>query len=78
VPAIVAGDCNFWGPGVRAFFRGWHRAVRGRTWPAAHPHSQIDHVLVRPADVEVLDGRVLPDLGSDHLPVRVELRLLPR
>jgi endonuclease/exonuclease/phosphatase family metal-dependent hydrolase len=78
VPAVVAGDCNFWGPGVRTFFRGWRRAVRGRTWPAAHPHSQIDHVLVRPADVEVLDGRVLPDLGSDHRPVRVELRIPSR
>ena len=33
-PAIVAGDCNFWGPGVQAFFPGWQRTVRGRTWPA--------------------------------------------
>ena len=77
VPAIVAGDCNFWGPGVRTFFRGWHRAVRGRTWPARRPHSQIDHVLVRPADVEVLEGRVLADVGSDHRPVRVRLRIPP-
>ena len=77
VPTIVAGDCNFWGPGVRTFFRGWRRAVRGRTWPAAHPHSQIDHVLVRAVDVEVLEGRVLPDLGSDHRPVRVRLRIPP-
>jgi endonuclease/exonuclease/phosphatase family metal-dependent hydrolase len=75
VPAVVAGDCNFWGPGVRTFFRGWTRAVRGRTWPAARPHSQIDHVLVRRDDVEVLDGRVLPDVGSDHRPVRVVLRV---
>jgi endonuclease/exonuclease/phosphatase family metal-dependent hydrolase len=78
VPAIIAGDCNFWGPGVQTFFRGWRRAVRGRTWPAARPHSQIDHVLIRPGDVEVLDARVLPDLASDHLPVRVELRIPPR
>jgi len=77
VPAIVAGDCNFWGPGVQGLVRGWRRAVRGRTWPAPRPHSQIDHVLVRPADVEVLDGRVLGDLGSDHRPVRVELRVPP-
>jgi endonuclease/exonuclease/phosphatase family metal-dependent hydrolase len=77
VPTIVAGDCNFWGPGVRAFFRGWRRAVRGRTWPATRPHSQIDHVLVRPADIEVLEGRVLPDVGSDHRPVRVRLQIPP-
>jgi endonuclease/exonuclease/phosphatase family metal-dependent hydrolase len=74
-PTVVAGDCNFWGPGVRAYFRGWQRAVRGRTWPARRPHSQIDHVLVRPGDVQVLRGEVLPDLGSDHRPVRVELRV---
>ena len=46
--AIVAGDCNFWGPGVLAFLPGWKRTVRGRTWPARRPHSQIDHILVRP------------------------------
>ena len=33
-PAVVAGDCNFWGPGVEALLPGWRRAVRGRTWPA--------------------------------------------
>ena len=38
---------NLWGPPVRAFLPGWHRAVKGRTWPAWHPHSQIDHILVR-------------------------------
>lgn len=73
-PVIIAGDFNFWGPGVRTLFRGWRRAVRGRTWPALRPHSQIDHVLVRPGDVEVVAGSVLPDVGSDHRPVRVELR----
>ena len=46
-PAIVAGDCNFWGPGVQSFLPGWRRTVRGRTWPARRPHSQIDHILVR-------------------------------
>jgi endonuclease/exonuclease/phosphatase family metal-dependent hydrolase len=76
-PTVVAGDHNFWGPGVVAIMRGWKRAVRGRTWPAGHPHSQIDHVLYRPGDVEVEDGRVLPGVGSDHLPVRVELRVRP-
>ena len=75
VPTIVAGDCNFWGPGVRAAFRGWRRAVRGRTWPARRPHSQIDHVLVRPGEFEIVGGEVLPDVGSDHRPVRAELRL---
>ena len=73
-PAVVGGDFNVWGPGVRAVLRGWRDAVLGRTWPARRPHSQIDHVLVRPADVEVLGGSVLPNLGSDHRPIRTELR----
>jgi endonuclease/exonuclease/phosphatase (EEP) superfamily protein YafD len=75
IPAVVAGDCNFWGPAVEALLRGWRRGVRGRTWPARAPHSQIDHVLTRPAEVVVTSGRVLDDVGSDHRPVRVELTI---
>ncbi len=73
-PAIVAGDCNFWGPGVQTFLPGWKRAVRGRTWPAGRPHSQIDHILVRPATA-VVHGEVLPAAGSDHRGVRATLRV---
>ncbi|MGH9027181.1 MAG: endonuclease/exonuclease/phosphatase family protein [Acidimicrobiia bacterium] len=73
-PAVVAGDFNFWGPPVRALLPGWRRAVVGRTWPARRPHSQIDHVLVR-GGVTAVSGEVLPDVGSDHRPVRVRLRL---
>jgi endonuclease/exonuclease/phosphatase family metal-dependent hydrolase len=73
-PAVVTGDCNFWGPGVRTFLRGWRRAVRGRTWPASMPHSQIDHILVRP-EVGVVDSAVLPNVGSDHRPVRATLEV---
>ena len=72
-PAVVVGDHNFWGPGVVACLPGWRRAVRGRTWPASRPHSQIDHILVR-GNTNVLSGEVLPDVGSDHLPVRARLR----
>jgi len=75
-PAIVTGDCNLWGPGVEAFLPGWRRAVRGRTWPAGRPHSQIDHIMVRDADgTQVLHSEVLPALGSDHRPVRATLRV---
>jgi endonuclease/exonuclease/phosphatase family metal-dependent hydrolase len=74
-PAIVAGDCNFWGPGVSACLPGWTRTVRGRTWPSSRPHSQIDHILVRDGhDVEIVDHAVLPAVGSDHRPVRATLR----
>jgi endonuclease/exonuclease/phosphatase family metal-dependent hydrolase len=71
--AVIVGDFNLWGPAVSALLPGWRRAVRGRTWPAHRPHSQIDHVLVR-RDVEVVDGAVLDEVGSDHRPVRVTLR----
>jgi endonuclease/exonuclease/phosphatase family metal-dependent hydrolase len=71
---VLVGDFNLWGPAVSAMLPGWRRAVRGRTWPAHRPHSQIDHVLVRD-DIEVMDAAVLDEVGSDHRPVRVTLRL---
>jgi endonuclease/exonuclease/phosphatase family metal-dependent hydrolase len=50
--------------------------VRGRTWPASRPHSQIDHILLRTNDgIEVVDHQVLPEVGSDHRPVRARLRV---
>ncbi len=73
-PTVVAGDCNLWGP-VAARALGRHRrAVRGRTWPAHRPHSQLDHLLVSEG-IEVVDQSVLEPAGSDHLPVRATLRL---
>jgi endonuclease/exonuclease/phosphatase family metal-dependent hydrolase len=74
--AIVAGDCNLWGPGVVAILPDWRRAVLGRTYPAHRPHSQIDHVLVREG-IEVVSGEVLAETPSDHRPVRARLRLTP-
>jgi len=72
---VIAGDCNFWGPGVVTLLGGrWRRLVRGRTWPARRPHSQIDHVLARPGRVVAPDAEILGDVGSDHRPVRVRLR----
>ena len=73
-PAVVAGDCNLWGPPAAALLGdGWHRTVTGRTWPARRPHSQLDHVFVRPDDVVASEPAVLDDCGSDHRPVRVRL-----
>jgi endonuclease/exonuclease/phosphatase family metal-dependent hydrolase len=70
--AVILGDFNMWGPVVDRFVPGWQRPVRGRTWPGSRPHSQIDHILVSQGLV-VRDARVLPAIGSDHLPVRVTL-----
>jgi endonuclease/exonuclease/phosphatase family metal-dependent hydrolase len=73
-PQIIAGDYNWWGPPVHALMPGWQRPVRGRTWPAHRPHSQIDHVLVR-GGIECISGEVLGQTPSDHRPVRARLRL---
>lgn len=73
--AVLSGDMNTWGPLVVSLFMpGWKRAVRGRTWPAWRPHSQIDHILVR-GGLRSVRGAVLPDAGSDHRPVRAELEM---
>jgi endonuclease/exonuclease/phosphatase family metal-dependent hydrolase len=72
--ALVAGDFNLWAPGVVATLPHWRRAVRGRTYPAPRPHSQIDHVLVRDG-VEIVAGEVLGATPSDHRPVRARLRM---
>jgi endonuclease/exonuclease/phosphatase family metal-dependent hydrolase len=73
-PAAFAGDMNMWGWCVdRLVPRGWRRVVRGRTYPAHRPHSQTDHVLVTPP-VEVVEAEVVPQVMSDHRPVRVRLR----
>ncbi|MGN6694914.1 MAG: endonuclease/exonuclease/phosphatase family protein [Aquihabitans sp.] len=73
-PSVVAGDCNLWGPLAATTIGGHRRAVRGRSWPAARPHSQLDHILVSEA-VTVLDAAVLPPAGSDHRPVRAVLQV---
>jgi endonuclease/exonuclease/phosphatase family metal-dependent hydrolase len=70
---VIVGDFNLWGPAVTALLPGWRRAVRGRTWPAHRPHSQIDHVLIN-RHLTYVNGEVVGDHHSDHRPVRVRLR----
>jgi endonuclease/exonuclease/phosphatase family metal-dependent hydrolase len=72
-PAALAGDMNLWGPPVSLLLPGWRRAVRGRTWPAWRPHSQLDHILVNRA-VTILEGEVVHTGNSDHLAVRALVR----
>lgn len=74
VPALVIGDMNMWGWCMSIMKpRAWRRVGRGRTFSSRTPHSRIDHIVVSPA-VEVLETEVLPDLGSDHLPIRGRFR----
>jgi endonuclease/exonuclease/phosphatase family metal-dependent hydrolase len=75
--ALLAGDMNTWGPLVRRFMPGWHRAVVGPTWPTWRPHSQIDHILVRGDGLRAVTGVVFPHSGSDHRPVRAEIEVVP-
>ena len=74
LPSAIAGDCNMWGPPIGAVLRDRRRAVRGRTWPAWRPHSQIDHIWID-AGLESIDASVGPRTGSDHRPVRARLRV---
>ena len=73
-PSLVVGDCNLWGPVAENLLAGWSRAVRGRTWPAARPHSQLDHLLAS-SEIEATSARVLGPVGSDHLPIQATLTI---
>jgi endonuclease/exonuclease/phosphatase family metal-dependent hydrolase len=75
--AVLLGDMNMWrwciGPMAG---RGWSLHGRGATFPSSRPLFRIDHLLTTRA-VEVLDVEVVPDLGSDHRPVRARIRVGP-
>jgi endonuclease/exonuclease/phosphatase (EEP) superfamily protein YafD len=74
LPSVIVGDCNMWGAVLAPLLRTRRRAVRGATWPARHPHSQIDHIWASPG-VEVVGGEVMPCTGSDHRPIRARIRV---
>ena len=71
---VAGGDMNCWGPLVSLQVPRWRRAVRGPTWPAWRPHSQLDHLLVG-GGLRVVSGEVVEETASDHLPIRVVLEL---
>jgi endonuclease/exonuclease/phosphatase (EEP) superfamily protein YafD len=74
-PSAIVGDLNMWGPVVGLAIPRRRRAVRGRTWPATHPHSQIDHVWIDDHLTAVESG-VGPATGSDHRPIRARLQVI--
>ena len=84
-PRLVAGDFNM--PVESAIFRahwgsmtdGWEAAGLGfgYTRLAGWISLRIDHVLAD-SSWSVQSARVLPDYGSDHLPVMVEVDRKPR
>jgi endonuclease/exonuclease/phosphatase family metal-dependent hydrolase len=72
-PAVVGGDMNLWGPPAQLLL-GRRGSVKGKTWPAWRPHSQVDHLLMQ-GPLLVLSGEVLEMSGSDHRPVRASFSL---
>jgi endonuclease/exonuclease/phosphatase (EEP) superfamily protein YafD len=78
-PVILAGDLNatLWSHNMTPLLRAGMQWPSGSgltyTWPVGRPHMaiQIDHVLTRGAVAGA--WRVLPDVGSDHYPVRADL-----
>lgn len=73
LPTIIVGDLNMPRPGTLAA-TGYQATVRGRTYPAGRPWIQLDHLLFR-GPVRVSGAEVADPVGSDHLPIRAELRL---
>jgi endonuclease/exonuclease/phosphatase family metal-dependent hydrolase len=74
-PTIVAGDLNMPRP-LAALSLSYNVTVRGKTWPANRPLIQLDHIVVDQR-FKVIQSQVLPSVGSDHLPIRARLRVLP-
>jgi endonuclease/exonuclease/phosphatase family metal-dependent hydrolase len=75
LPTIVVGDLNMPRP-LAALSLAYGPTVRGRTWPATRPLIQLDHILTD-RNFKVIESAVLPHAGSDHLPIRARLRILP-
>jgi len=66
---VLVGDMNLWGPPLGLLFPGWHRPVRGRTWPAWRPLAQLDHILVG-SGLSFRAPQVVRVGDSDHRAVR--------
>jgi endonuclease/exonuclease/phosphatase (EEP) superfamily protein YafD len=86
-PVIIAGDLNTsaWSPHFRTLLdrSGLRDSRRGfgihATWPVFMKffYTPIDHVLVSD-EISVHDRTIGPELGSDHLPVCVDISISPR
>ena len=84
LPAIIIGDLNM--TMYSPVYRAWAKNLKAKnarqgygplgSWPLFVPIMRLplDQALVTP-DIEVLDCRLGPDIGSDHLPLIVDVRL---
>jgi len=81
-PLVVTGDFNDtpWASNIQAFLKtsGLQDSSQGRgplpTWPASFPliRIPIDYCFYS-ADVSILAKRLGPDIGSDHLPLIIDV-----
>lgn len=87
LPAIVLGDlnCTPWSPYFSELLHdgGLKNTSQGRglfgSWPAWLPFVRIslDHCLVTPS-IHVINKQLGPQVGSDHLPLVIDLQISPR
>lgn len=82
-PAVMLGDCNEWMRpigGELGLAAHWQVAAPGRSFPSTRPMLALDR-LMHTDHWRCIDARVhgssLARMASDHLPIRVELELLP-
>jgi len=71
LPTMIVGDLNM-PRTVAALTAEYAATVRGRTWRAQRPLVQLDHIMAG-RGIELLQGDVLPPVGSDHLPIRARM-----
>jgi endonuclease/exonuclease/phosphatase family metal-dependent hydrolase len=74
-PTVIVGDLNLPRP-LAAMSMHYAATVRGRTWPDTRPFIQLDHILVD-RSLKVIESAIMPSAGSDHLPIRARLGVLP-
>lgn len=87
LPAILLGDLNItpWSPYFKELLQksDLRNTSQGRglhgSWPAVLPTGRIplDHCLVSP-NIHMIDKKLGPQIGSDHLPIIIELQLQTR
>jgi len=70
-PVLLVGDFNMWGPLPR-MITGYRPLAEHRTYPAAKPKRQLDHVLLRGRGPAVVNSRAVRMAVSDHLALVVD------
>lgn len=70
-PVLLVGDFNMWGPLPR-MITGYRPLAEHRTYPAAKPNRQLDHILLRGRGPAVTSSRAVRLPVSDHLALVVD------